>query len=158
MTLQGEKRGPYRPDGQKGYDWRPAFLEEYANTGMIYRACKAANVTRQAVHYRQKNDPEFAGAMWAVRYINAGRLYDKAMKLALEGTIKPIQYRGEVVAHEQKEYPELIVKLLERFDPEGFGANQADEKIDPLTKVTFLPPRGLEDNPTVGPTADAESE
>lgn len=132
-------------------EWCDKFLEYYAASGRIDPSAKKAGVTRQAVYYRQKHDPEFKSAMWAVRAILASMLQDRAMSLALNGEKRAIVYRGQVVDYETRYHPELIWKLLKAFDPEGFGDNAANaDQDDPMTRIQFIAPRGLE-NPAVGP-------
>ena len=97
-----------------------AALLEYANTGIMTKACTASGISRGALRLRIRLDPDFAEMWNHAREVAADGLEAEARRRAVEGVDKPVYYQGEKI-DTIKEYSDtLLVKLLGAHKPALF--------------------------------------
>ena len=87
------------------------FLDALSNGLSVYRATRAAGITRITAYKWRDEDEDFA-ARWAVA-VEEGtdRLEDEAMRRAADGIERPMIQGGEVVAV-VKEYSDSLMALM----------------------------------------------
>jgi hypothetical protein len=106
---------------------REIYLRELANMPVKARAARIAseglpaNYPQGGFRALELRDPVFAEAVAEAIRIGFEKIEEKAMKLALGGGRRPIVTgKGEVVAYETIEYPQIILKLLASGLPERY--------------------------------------
>ena len=117
--------------------WQSVFLSSFRQSGNITRSAEAAEVTRQAVFYAHKRDPEFRALYEEAKEESIERLEDVARKRATESSdnllifllkaMRPDVYR-EIVRNEN-----INVNMnanLERLDRQ-----LTDSQIDELLAI-----------------------
>ena len=113
------------------------FLRVLANTGDATEAATASGITMVTMLRYRKSDPEFASA-WAeaaeaASYVLEGEAVDRA----LNGTVKEVRYKGQVVGVEQIKSDRLLELLLKRND--RFKPEQKDTTVNVNVGVAVLP-------------------
>lgn len=101
-----------------------AFLIAFAVTANVSRACAAAGVARSTV-YAWKAAEGPAGDRYRVAFTRARQvagdvLEAQAWKLAVEGTLRPIVSKGEVVTYVREYEPSVLLRLLEAHRPRRY--------------------------------------
>lgn len=117
--------------------WQSVFLSSFRQSGNITRSAEAAEVTRQAVFYAHKRDPDFRALYEEAKEESIERLEDVARKRATESSdnllifllkaMRPDVYR-EIVRNEN-----INVNMnanLERLDRQ-----LTDSQIDELLAI-----------------------
>ena len=117
--------------------WQSVFLSSFRQSGNITRSAEAAEVTRQAVFYAHKRDPDFRALYEEAKEESIERLEDVARKRATESSdnllifllkaMRPDVYR-EIVRNEN-----INVNMnanLERLDRQ-----LTDSQIDDLLAI-----------------------
>jgi hypothetical protein len=97
--------------------------EQYAN---VTRACKAVKVPRRTF-YAWMKDKAFEVQFEASSKVALGVLEDEATRRAVEGTIKPILYKGKIVAKVREYSDVLTIVLLKARAPEKYKDRIANE-------------------------------
>jgi hypothetical protein len=100
---------------------KKAFLGALAETGNITSASKLAGIDR-TTHYRWlKEDPAYAAAVEDAFVQAAENLEREARRRAVQGTDKPVYYKGERV-DTVKEYSDtLLIFLLKGAMPDKYS-------------------------------------
>jgi hypothetical protein len=98
-------------DSKKTPERIDLFLDALANGLSVYRATRAAGITRITAYKWRDNDEEFA-ERWAIA-VEEGtdRLEDEAMRRAMDGVERPMVQGGEVVAL-VKEYSDSMMTMM----------------------------------------------
>lgn len=108
-------------------DWADAFLSSLENTGVILKACRAANISRVTVWNRRQNDPDFAQRYDDSLKTGALLLEAEAIRRASEGLVRKKFTKGGVPIidpatgeqYVEREYSDtLLAILLRRHIPE----------------------------------------
>ena len=108
-----------------------AFLESYANLGIIRSACEEAGIVRSTVDNWRKVDPDFAARMLQARQEATDRLEREALRRGVEGVEKPV-YQGGVEVGAIREYSDpLLMLMLKANDPKRYRENIRAEVSGP---------------------------
>lgn len=104
-----------RTRGRRGQkhepDWAPAFLEAFAEFGIVTAACGVAGVSRSTAYERRKLDEAFAAAWSDVETATTERMEAEARRRAVEGWVE----REELeVAHDEDGNPYEVRTLIVR--------------------------------------------
>lgn len=94
-----------------------AFLAALAETGMVTRAAKAVDITRETAYSWREDDPEFALAWERAKKIGMVALEDEAYRRAHEGTDKPVFHLGMQCGTVREYSDTLAIFLLKAHDP-----------------------------------------
>jgi hypothetical protein len=110
----GETRS-LRHDG-----WTPekkrAFLERFAECGVIVEACEAAGMSAKSVYNLRNRDPLFAAGLEAASVKARGPLADEAYSRARNGVVERIYKDGVIVAERHRYDNRLTMAVLARLD------------------------------------------
>jgi hypothetical protein len=93
-----------------------AFLDAYAKTGRVNRACEIARITRKT-HYRKLEDPIYRAAFDRAAEQVGQMLEDTAVERALDGD------------------NHLLLALLKRFRPEAYRERVSTEVSGTISLV-----------------------
>lgn len=115
-------------------DWQEAFLEDFAEHGVVRHACLAANVPRSTMYEHRARCPEFAAAFAEAEQTAADVLEEEAKRRAHDGVEKAVYYQGEVVGHVTEYSDRLLERLLEARRPERFRGNVKVEHSGAVTQ------------------------
>jgi len=108
MEIIGEKDG-YQLSTEA---WQSVFLSSFSQCGNITRSSEAAEVTRQAVFYAYKRDPDFRALYEEAKEESIERLEDVARKRATESS------------------DNLLIFLLKSMRPEVYREIVRNENIN----------------------------
>lgn len=101
---------------------RDDFLKTLAATGNVSLAAEAAGMSRQALYRLRRNDAAFAEA-WAEALEEAVDALDaEARRRAVQGTCRPVFYRGQVVGEVRHYSDAMLMFLLRAHRPEVYGS------------------------------------
>ena len=135
-TKAGQKRTPSRARARKR--WDKAFLDELRLTGVVASACMLAGVGRSTVYERRESDEPFKKAWDEAIEESADWLEKEARRRAVEGTLKPIYFKGELVGFMREYSDTLMALLLQANRPQKFRRNvdiTSDGKPLPIAVV-----------------------
>lgn len=124
------------------------FLEVLADTANVTKAAKAIRMARPYLYELKAKDKRLSAA-WdvAVTYGTAA-LEDEAVRRAMEGTLKPVFYKGAKVGTIREYSDTLLIFLLKARDPEKYAERSKQEVSGPggqplaapVFNVTFMDP------------------
>jgi hypothetical protein len=102
-------------------DWQERFLEHLRTTGNVCAAYRKAGLrARSWVYERREQDAGFA-RQWDEALADwADGLEAEAYRRAVEGTDKPLCYRGEVFTHVKEYSDTLLAMMLKAAKPEKY--------------------------------------
>src|SRR4051794_13562219 len=104
-------------------DWRPAFLAALGQTCNVVSACRAAQVSRRTAYYHREKYPRFRDA-WDDAIDDAVDLMEaEARRRAVEGTERPVFYKGKQVGAIREYSDTLLIFLLKAHRPEKYRDN-----------------------------------
>ncbi len=108
--------------------WRPQgrFLREFARTGSVSAACRAAGLARRTVYNWRDADADFRRRWEAARERGVGRLHDEAMARAMVGDEIPVWHDGRIVDHVREPDSRVLWRLLQAFQAETYGPRAAE--------------------------------
>ena len=108
--------------------WRPQgrFLREFARTGSISAACRAAGLARRTVYRWRDADADFRARWENARGRAVERLRDEAMERALVGADRPVWHDGRIVDHVADPDRRVLWKLLQALQSETYGPRAAE--------------------------------
>jgi hypothetical protein len=113
-----ESRGP-----DDRADWRPAFLVALGQTCNVASACRAARVSRRTAYYHREKFPKFRGAWDDAIDEAVDVLEGEARRRAVEGTDRPVFYKGKQVGAIREYSDKLLIFLLKANRPEKYRDN-----------------------------------
>ena len=91
--------------------WEPIFLEALEQTGNISISAKRADVGRQTAYRRKEAYEQFSEAWDDAIETAIDTMVEEARRRAVEGTAKPVIYKG-LVAHHIQEYSDVLLMFL----------------------------------------------
>lgn len=104
-----------------------AAFENFAN---ISRACKKVGIPRRTFYHWMEED-EFKAAFDKSLKIATGVLEDEATRRAIQGTLKPVFYKGEKVGSIREYSDTLTIVLLKAHAPDKYKENWKGELSGP---------------------------
>lgn len=104
------------------------FLGEVERTGAIFKSCRSAEISHQAMDDRRKRDGDFDQAVIAARAMHAEHLEKEAYRRGVEGVDEPVFQNGELVGHKRKYSDVLLLARLKKFDP-GYRDKTVDVNV-----------------------------
>lgn len=97
------------------------FLQEYARTLCVRKACRAIRRSPTIVYKWRDRDARFRAA-WDRIKTNFPRLLEEtARSLALNGIIEPVFQGGKKCGTRRKVFPKLVMELLRAEDPQKYA-------------------------------------
>lgn len=128
-----------------------AFLEVFVRTGTVEAACRQVGIGRRTVYDWAAQDVAFADRFHEAREAVAELLEQECRRRALEGTVEPVFFAGQVVGGRQRYSDLCLLALLRAYRPERFGrgasAHAAVLSKSPAGRVSYVPLR-RSDEPT----------
>lgn len=103
--------------------WPEHFLAAYRQSGNISRSAETARVDRRTVQRHRKSDPDFAALMDDAQEESADGLEQEARRRAVEGTDRPVFYKGDQVGQVREYSDTLLILLLQAARPEKYRSN-----------------------------------
>jgi hypothetical protein len=98
-----------------------AFLVAYSECGNISQAAKLAGIDRTNHYQWLDNDPDYPELFKAADEAAGDKLEQEARRRAVEGTNKPIFYKGEVCGTVTEYSDILLMFLLKGVRPDKFA-------------------------------------
>src|SRR5262249_25611794 len=95
----------------------------------VAAAARAAGVTRAGAYRRRESDPDFAAAWDEALEASTDALVAEMYRRAVEGTERPLLYKGQVVAH-VREFSDQLAMFLAR----AHGPKVYRDKLDQFTE------------------------
>lgn len=97
-----------------------AFLEAYAQCATITHAALAAKIGRQTHYNWIKKDSEYRKAFAEAQHEASDALISEARRRAIDGTEKPVYYKGEVCGTIREYSDSLLMFLIKGDQPEKY--------------------------------------
>lgn len=112
-----------RPQGQQlteeqSIEAKRAFLEEFAQGGIVTPALKVAGVSFPTLARWQEHDEEFSLAYNLARKAADDRIRNEIKRRGLEGYEEPVFYQGEEVSRVRRYSDTLLIFLAKSRMPE----------------------------------------
>lgn len=125
--MSGDARRGQTPK-KRGRPWVKPFLESLRLTGNVSEACRAADLgCRDTAYKLYRGDPEFA-RLWDEAVDEAmDRLEEEARRRAVDGTRRPVFYKGVQVGAVREYSDLLLIFLLKGGRPEKYRERAAVE-------------------------------
>lgn len=112
---------------------RETFLAHLRHGWSVSASAGKIGVSRQAVYALRLDDKEFAAA-WEDAYESGTDIYeDEAKRRSVEGTKKPVFYKGAIVGHVREKSDVLLIVALKARRPERYR-ERFDIKINDARK------------------------
>ncbi len=124
------EKEPERITQQKGVAKANAFLAAFRTTASIAKAAKAAKIER-SLHYRWLKNPKYAAAFERAKEQAAQVLEDEAVRRAVEGTLKPVFYKGFQCGKIREYSDSLMQTLLKAWKPDKYRERSSVEHSGP---------------------------
>lgn len=118
---------------------KKAMLTTFAECGNVTQACKIANIGRTTHYEWMRDDPDYVKAFNDALEQAADRLEQEARRRAVEGTSKPVFYKGEECGYIQEYSDTLLIFLLKGARPEKYRDNIKQEITGNLEVGIKLP-------------------
>ena len=99
---------------------KAAFCAALAESGIVARACKAVNISRQTAYQWREQQEDFAKEWDRALKIGITALEDEAHRRAFEGTDEPVFYQGVASGSVRKYSDTLAIFLLKAHKPEKY--------------------------------------
>ena len=100
---------------------KKAFLEDFAQTGIITESCENVGMKRRATVYDwQEQDDEFAAAFREAEIKATEVLETEARRRAINGTEKPVYQGGQLVGYITEKSDTLLIFMLKARAPEKY--------------------------------------
>jgi hypothetical protein len=115
------------PDLRKLPRSKRAFLHAFAETLSITEASRRVGYHFSSHFYWMKADPTYAKCFETVKAIAIQSLEDEAVRRAKDGYLAPVVSAGKIVTFERKYSDQLMMKLLQRFNPEAYKDRSSRE-------------------------------
>ena len=96
---------------------KKAFLQAFAECGVIHHACDHAGIHRQTHYLWYRTDAEYALAVEDAREIAIENLEREAVRRAVKGVAEPVYYQGEIVGYVDRKSDTLLIFLLKANKP-----------------------------------------
>lgn len=112
-------------------EWGPVFIAKLTSSGNVSAAAREAGISRRAAYDRRDDDPAFAAAWSDALEEATDALEEEARRRAVEGTEKPLLYKGEVVGYIQEYSDTLMTLLLKAHRPEKYRERKGVEVSGP---------------------------
>lgn len=97
-----------------------AFCAALAETGIVARACKAVDITRETAYKWRRLDPDFKAAWDDALEIGITALEDEAHRRAFDGAAEPVYHLGKAVGETRKYSDTLAIFLLKAHRPDKY--------------------------------------
>lgn len=153
MSLAETQLDSTEPHARGSREWDEAFFSALQETGVILKACEAAQVDRTTVWIRRKNDPAFASRFETSLKVGALLLEAEAIRRAKDGLMRkkftrdgtPIIDPATGEQYVEHEYSDmLLLAVLRRHFPEQYRENKPGD-INIQTNVAIMNPAQLSD-------------
>ena len=125
-----EEVGEYKTLQRK----KRAFLAAFAETGNISAASRLSGISRQAHYEWMQSDPDYPALFKAADQVAAEALETEARRRAVQGTARPVFYKGEECGTVQEYSDTLLIFLLKGAMP---GKYKDNFSVDANVNVTF---------------------
>lgn len=106
---------------------KEAFLAAYSEVGTITRAAEIAGIDRMQHYYWMDHDPEYPERFRQAEQKAADRLEQEARRRAVEGTEKPVFYKGKQCGVVREYSDTLLIFLLKGALPDKYKERVAAE-------------------------------
>jgi hypothetical protein len=103
--------------------WKAVFLAEFAATGNVSAAARKAGIARPYAYEARNNDAIFAAAWEDAREIAADAAELELRRRAIEGTLRPVFFRGEECGQIREYSDVLLMFMLKGLRPHVYRDN-----------------------------------
>ena len=119
--------------------WRSQgrFLREFARTGSVSAACRAAGLARRTVYNWRDADADFRNRWEVARERGVGLLHDEAMRRAMVGDEVAVWHDGRIVGHETVVDARVLWRLLQALQAETYGPRAAELQAERERQAEF---------------------
>lgn len=107
------------------------FLEVLSNTANVSAAAKTIRVSRGHLYEVRGNDDDFAAAWDEAVKLGTSALEDEAVRRAMDGTLKPVFYKGQKCGTIREYSDTLLIFLLKARDPDKYADRVRKELTGP---------------------------
>ncbi|WP_043614259.1 hypothetical protein [Chromobacterium violaceum] len=116
------------------------FLEVLADTANVTKAANTIKMARRYMYELKAKDKRFSAAWDDAVVHGTAALEDEAARRAMEGTLRPVFYKGEKCGTIREYSDTLLIFLLKARDPEKYADRVKQELTGkgggPLQAVT----------------------
>lgn len=99
-------------------EWKARYLTEYARFRAVSTAARAAGVDRSTIYAHRETDPLFVECEREAERIFIDRARNAVVTRGVDGWLEPVFQSGKLVGHVRRFDSKLLIRLLERYDPE----------------------------------------
>lgn len=123
-----ERKSRWRKKQAPHHVWKPAFLEQYAISGIIGDACLKADVSRSAIREARESDPEFAQDFLDAEQFAIDRMEIEAARRAFDGSEEQVfNKQGDSIGFRRRFSDDLAKFILtSRRYPKSLVLNTGD--------------------------------
>lgn len=107
------------------------FLEVLSNTANVSAAAKTIRVSRGHLYEVRAGNDEFAAAWDEAVKLGTSALEDEAVRRAMDGTLKPVFYKGQKCGTIREYSDTLLIFLLKARDPDKYADRVRKELTGP---------------------------
>lgn len=107
------------------------FLEVLSNTANVSAAAKTIRVSRGHLYEVRAGNDEFAAAWDEAVKLGTSALEDEAVRRAMDGTLKPVFYKGQKCGTIREYSDTLLIFLLKARDPDKYADRVKKELSGP---------------------------
>ncbi len=125
------------------------FLKFYAQTGRKADSARAAGVSYGCVRGWELEDETFGQLVLDAHAEWLNRLEREAFRRAVEGVEEPVVQGGQIVTHVMKHSDSLLLALMKKADPTGYGNRESQVNVQVNTGVMRSPPAVTEKDTTL---------
>jgi len=104
-----------------------AFLAAFAQTGNVTHSAEMADIDRRTHYDWLASDPTYERAFLDAREQAADRLEEEARRRAVQGTLRPVFYKGEEVGGIREYSDTLLIFLLKGVRPEKYAEHMKQD-------------------------------
>jgi hypothetical protein len=108
---------------------RGRFLEELARTGYVIKACQYAGLRKGSVYEWREKDAYFAQQWDDALEAYYQKMEAEADRRAVEGTLRPVFWRGEEVGAIREYSDTLLMFRLNGLRPERYRPQPAKDPV-----------------------------
>jgi hypothetical protein len=111
------------------------FLQALAETGYVLKACQLASIHRRLSYQWKEEDPVFAQQWKEALEAYYDMMEAEADRRAVEGTLKPVFWRGEEVGAIREYSDTLLMFRLNGLRPERYRPQPAKDTVQVNVQV-----------------------
>lgn len=127
--MAGKAHKPQDYPGHGKRAWEDAFIEAFAQTGVVKLAAAVAGIDRRSVFYYLRKSPGFTRRYNDALDQAADTMEAEAIRRGVKGCKRPVFYLGKKCGSTREFSDTLLIFLLKAARPEKFRDNYDVQKL-----------------------------